>query len=134
MDKESNQTKQSNSKVVKRILDFAYYFIILLLIVVLMYTVINKNNGNIKSLKIFGYTPTIVMSGSMEPTLKVYSINIIKQCDIQDVKEKDIIVFRNEVRGINVIHRAFEINTNESGEIEILVVTSSRKSGLKMFK
>ena len=60
-----------------------------------------------------GYKPFIVLSGSMEPVIKIGDLVIIKDCSIDLLKEGDIIAFRN---GTSVItHRIVEI-TEENNE------------------
>lgn len=51
---------------------------------------------------IFGYRPVVILSGSMEPTIKTGAIVIVKQTE--DVEEQDIICFHAE-DGNCVIHR-----------------------------
>ena len=43
--------------------------------------------------KLFGYNPLVVISGSMEPTLKVGGLLYYEEIDINDFKEKDILVY-----------------------------------------
>lgn len=62
-----------------------------------------------------GYTIRIVTSKSMEPEIKVNSINIIKQCNINDIHIGDIICFKYNK---DIIHRVIDI-TNDSGKTMI---------------
>lgn len=114
--------------------DVIYNTILIILIVLLVLSLINRTR---EDRSIFGYTPTIVMSGSMLPTLKVYSMNIMKECDIEDINVGDIIVYRNNEKGINVIHRVIEITSmdgnialktkgdNNTGEDKILTTSDN---------
>lgn len=43
---------------------------------------------------IFGYTPLVVLTGSMEPSLPVGSVIYYKAADKEDIKEADIITFK----------------------------------------
>ena len=62
---------------------------------------------------VFGFKPFIVLSGSMEPTIMTGDIAIIKSCNKDELKEGDIIAFRN---GTSVItHRIIEIS-EKNGE------------------
>jgi signal peptidase len=65
--------------------------------------------------KIFGMSPTLVMSGSMLPTIDVYSLNLMKSVDIENVVVGDIVVYWNSDRKINIIHRVIDI-TYENDE------------------
>jgi len=64
----------------------------------------------------FGYTARIVISGSMEPTIPVYTLNIIKECDISDIDEGDIVLYRYKS---DIIHRVIEIRDNDAQKILI---------------
>ncbi len=59
-------------------------------------------------LYIFGITPYVVLSGSMEPTIKTGSLCFInKHAKYEDTKVKDIIAFKSN--GTLVTHRVDEI-------------------------
>ena len=62
---------------------------------------------------VFGYKPFIVLSGSMEPTIMTGDLAIIKICDASDLKEGDIIAFRN---GTSVITHRIDKVTEEDGQ------------------
>lgn len=57
----------------------------------------------------FGYTARIVISGSMEPAIPVYTVNIVKECDISDINKGDIILYRYRS---DIIHRVVSVETN----------------------
>lgn len=92
-------------KVMKRLGNILFYGLMLLFIVVLAQRALNPS----EPLRVFGYTPTVVMSESMLPTLQVYSYNMVKDVDVDEVEVGDIIVYRNDARGMNIIHRVYEI-------------------------
>ena len=72
-----------------------------------------------------GYKPFIVLSGSMEPIIKIGDLVIIKDCPIEQLKEGDIIAFRN---GTSVItHRIVEI-TEEKNEKVIITKGDNNSS------
>lgn len=56
--------------------------------------------------KLFGYNPLVVISGSMEPTLKVGGLLYYEEIDINDFKEKDILVY--ELKDHIISHRVIE--------------------------
>lgn len=102
--------RSSNEKLlIKQIIGFVIYSIICIFAI---YLIVGLMNGNKKSL--FGYTIRIVVSGSMEPEIQTNSINIIKLCDIEDIKVNDVVCFNYSQ---DVIHRVIEIKTNEDGDI-----------------
>ncbi len=55
---------------------------------------------------IFGWKPLVVISGSMEPTLKVGGLLYYKKCDLNDFKKDDILVFRSSKHIVS--HRIVE--------------------------
>jgi signal peptidase len=94
-------------KVNKGILSLTLYIIVVVCIGAFLLHFINgKSDG------IFGYTARIVVSGSMEPEIKVNSLTIIKKCEIEDIQEGDIICFNYSQ---DIIHRVIEITTSDSG-------------------
>ncbi len=77
---------------------------------------------------VFGYTPLIVVSGSMEPNYKVGSILYYKEVSIGEIKENDVITFGTKTDS-NVTHRVFEVtedgfvtkgDANLSPDVEIV--------------
>ena len=61
----------------------------------------------------FGIKTFVIISGSMEPNLKISDIVIIKRCEQNELKENDIISFRS---GQSVItHRINKIIETENG-------------------
>ena len=63
-------------------------------------------------LYICGIVPYVVLSGSMEPTIKTGSICFInKNVSMESIKEKDIIAFKMQ-DGTLVTHRAVEISNS----------------------
>ena len=61
---------------------------------------------------LFGYSMSYVPTKSMEPTISSESTILIKKSNYEDVKEKDIIVFKNEKNKI-VSRRIVEIEDDK---------------------
>ncbi len=60
-------------------------------------------------LYLFGIVPYVILSGSMEPTIKTGSLCLIdKKVDFQEIKKKDIIAFKFD-DGTLVTHRVNKI-------------------------
>jgi len=95
--------------LLKQILGFITYAIIWTVIIFFVVGVV----GNPRK-SFFGYTVRIVVSGSMEPEIKTNSLNIIKLCSIEDINVNDVVCFNYSQ---DIIHRVFEIKTNEDGDI-----------------
>lgn len=73
------------------------------------------NGCNFHKASVFGYRIVTVLSGSMEPTLATHGMAV---CDMtgDDYEVGDIIVFKQNVEGVNilVIHRIIEITDDGS--------------------
>ena len=84
-------------KIVKRIIN-------------ILTTLIIGIGGLFLILYISGFVPYVVLSGSMEPTIKTGSVCFInKHAKFENVKEKDVIAFRMN-DGTLVTHRAVKID------------------------
>lgn len=62
--------------------------------------------AKIDILNVIKYRPIIVISGSMEPTIKTYSVSIVKHCNIDDVDIGDIIVYK--YNNMQIVHRVID--------------------------
>ena len=75
-----------------------------------------NNNFDGQKTYYFGLKPTLVLTGSMEPTIRVNGTVILKDCDINDIEVGDIIRYYDDVRKFYVLHRVIEKNTDDRGE------------------
>ncbi len=64
----------------------------------------------------FNIRPTVVLSGSMRPYIHEGDLLLIEKCNIEDIKEKDIIEFKKE--DFSIVHRVINIS-KEKGIIKI---------------
>lgn len=80
---------------------------VIILIYCIYIAVKTKQTG--EDIYVFGHKPYIISTGSMEPTLKVRGLVVIKQIPYEDIKVDDIISFVPEEVGKNVCHRVVEI-------------------------
>ena len=81
-----------------------------IVVVVLVFCVLVVVQGKLaKKPFLFGYSTYIVISGSMEPTIHVDDVIIVKKVDsLSDLKEKDIVTYlgkEGEFAGKTVTHR-----------------------------
>ena len=86
-----------------------YILSAIIIVFTFMYAINTKNNHGF-----FGYTARIVVSGSMEPTIKINTVNIIKMCDADDIDNGDIICYKYDR---DIIHRVIDIKEGEDGEL-----------------
>ncbi len=64
---------------------------------------------------VMGYNPLVVLSGSMEPSIKTGSVIYYHKVSESDLKEGDIITFKTDTKKEYVSHR---INKIENGKYE----------------
>lgn len=89
-----------------KILSFIIYILSIILMAIILLSFINNKDN------IFGYTARIVVTGSMEPNIKINSLNIVKLCDIKDIEKNDVICFKYNQN--DIIHRVIDKkNVNE---------------------
>jgi signal peptidase len=76
-----------------------------------------------KTVKVFGFKPYYVMTQSMEPVLEVNDLIVVKNFDVEDLEEGDIITFYADIdfNGDNEIitHYIYSIAENASGDYVI---------------
>lgn len=100
---------------VKKILKWVVA-IFLIIIIIVNFTLIIKSEINKEEIPdFFGYTPFIIVSGSMEPTIKTNDVIITKEIKKADIKVGDILSYKSTEDDIIVTHRVIEIK-EESGE------------------
>lgn len=75
-----------------------------------------NNNFDGQKTYYFGLKPTLILTGSMEPTIHVNGTVILKDCDINEIEVGDIIRYYDDVRNFYVLHRVIEKNTDDRGE------------------
>lgn len=99
-----------NNKSKGKSIVYSIYLILIILISVLFLGIATGDTPG----SLFGYTIRLVITGSMEPTIKTNSINIIKRCAIDDIEIGDILCFNY---GQDIAHRVIEKYTNDNGDI-----------------
>lgn len=93
-------------KIIKYVILTILVFLAGLFISVFIQTKINPN----KIPSMFGYKPFIVLSGSMETEIYKGDLAIVKKINPDELKENDIIAFRDDDNYV-VTHRIVEIVT-----------------------
>ena len=104
--------KHGDVKIAKKLILYALYIIIIPVILydvfLIFYTIINPG----VTPELFGYKTFSIISGSMEPTLSVDDIVIIKKAGQFDIQKNDIITFKinDEVITHRVINMEYRDN------------------------
>ena len=114
-------------KIIKRIINVLSTLIIVVGVIFL-------------GLYIFGITPYVVLSGSMEPTIKTGSLSFInKHVKYENIKNKDIIAFRLSDktlvthRVINVTAEGLETQGDANNIKDSMITTKDNYVGKNVF-
>ena len=89
--------------------------ILILVVPILIFSFVILVNSILKPNEVpsfFGWKPFIVLSGSMETEINSGDIAVVKEVDVKEIKENDIIAYNDN--GIVTTHRVIEI-INEEG-------------------
>lgn len=101
---------KKRNKISFRKLGSLICFIIVAIFICIMvrnFMAINTDE-NTDNIKLFGYRPVVVVSGSMEPAIAVNSVSIMQYCDIDELNVGDIVMYRHPSLNINITHRVIE--------------------------
>lgn len=80
--------------------------IVLTILLILVVLVVGSKLS--KSDDVLGFTPLKVLTGSMEPAIKIGDLIIVKDMDKSNIGEGDIITYRTNT-GVYVTHRVVEV-------------------------
>lgn len=105
----------------KRILSSCIFIFLSLLLIINVFLGIKKLNGEVTP-SIFGITPLIITSGSMNSNvndaLKPGDLIFVEEIDIKQLKIGDVIAFYRDDK--IVTHRIFSIKKNTTNDFEII--------------
>lgn len=110
-DVEKISHKIKNKKRTKKIVKFIILIILIVLFIVNLILSIEEGKH------IFGIYMFNIVSESMEPTFYKDDLAVVKSCNTEELKEGDIITFKQEDRVIS--HRIEDI-TKEKGEVKFI--------------
>ena len=113
--KEQKEPKKSDR--VRSILSFAFSAVLFLLVFLVFLVVFNAKRQN-KIPTFFGYSFSIVVTGSMEPDIHVGELLVVRECSMESINEGDDILFvslSGSIQGEHVVHRVIEKGTDETG-------------------
>ena len=100
-----NEKKNKRKKIIKYIC-LPFLTIIVVFIADILFQKFVQNKDNIDFL---GYKPLMVMTGSMEPSINVGDMVIVKQTEEKDIQIGDIITYVVKNGKESVTHRVIEI-------------------------
>ena len=105
--KKENGVSKIAKKIFKTIIDVLTFFVFLVLIVIIFCKVKMMVKGE-EYFNFLGYSAFSVASGSMEPTIHLNDVIIVKKCD--EYKVDDIVTFKEN--GAYITHRVVTVNEN----------------------
>lgn len=97
-----------------RFMTYTVYSVCILFIIALflgVYFTIIGNHGNVRESFFFNRRPTIVITGSMEPVIKVNSIVLLEPVEFEDLQVGDIIRYTS-YQGYSIMHRVVSKNSS----------------------
>ncbi len=101
--------KVALSKILKWI-GRIFTFLLILILGFNVYIIVMRSCFNVKMPTVFGFSNAIVLTGSMEPTIHVNDMIIVKSQDVYN--EGDIVTYIPENNGTPVTHRIIEKRDN----------------------
>ena len=110
--------KSKRLKKISKVIGIVSTVFLVLCVGVLIYSTISFSQTGL--VKVFGYSFHTIQSESMEPTIHVGDLVIVKQVDYSEINVDDIILFKSEdtsseVYGRYVVHRVIEVLDGEQG-------------------
>ena len=105
--------KLNKKKRITKVFKYIFYPIIILILLCNLWLIIQKLENPNKIPSLFGYKTFSILSGSMEPTLHIGDLIIIKEINAEELKTGDIITFMEGNSAVT--HRIIEI-INENGK------------------
>lgn len=100
--------KKEKQKKIKRILKYILYPIAIFIVICAIDIIYQKTVKKEENINLFGFRPYIVLSGSMEPGLKVGDMVVSKQVNENQIEIGDIITFK-DTNGATITHRVVDI-------------------------
>ena len=111
------QAEQAKRKSIGAFIRFTATTLVFLAVFAVFWNVFNAKRQN-KIPTFFGYSFSIVVTGSMEPDIKVGELLVVKETDIENIEVGDDIMFvslSGVIQGEHVVHRVVEKDTDEEG-------------------
>ena len=102
-------------KMIKKVFQVLFWIFLVVVAVYSTFIIIQKIMWKDKIPSFFGYKNFIVLTGSMEPTLHMGDIVIVKETT--NIQDNDIIAFRE--RNSVITHRVFEVRKEGGKEYYI---------------
>ena len=104
---QKSKEKRSAVAIIRDTIINVFMVAAILIFLLALYTMY-KHQDDPNNAFLLGYKPVYVMTGSMEPTLRVNGIAIVKQAEYDEIELEDIIMY--EIDDKMITHRVIEIS------------------------
>ncbi len=113
MIKKKNAKKRKRRKFYK----FIFFTFVIVTFLVLIDTAFSVYIKKEKDISIFGFKKYVVTTNSMEPTYNKGDLIVIKQVNIDEIEENDIITYYTDNEKNTTTHRVIQISKTDDGRI-----------------
>ena len=106
--------KGKGNKVFK-VFKYVIYSILVIVLLINFTIIIKSKTSKDKVPSVFGYKPFIVLSGSMQPNIKIGDLVFVKSSKVENLNVNDIVAFKTNDNTVTT-HRIIDIDTTTKGE------------------
>ena len=114
---QTEQVEQAKRKTIGAGVRFIATVLLFLVVFWVFFEVFNaKRQGRVPTF--FGYSFSVVITGSMEPDIHVGELLVVRKTDIEEIEIGDDILFISKsgvVAGQHIVHRVIDKGTDEKG-------------------
>lgn len=107
--------KEKKENKVFKVFKYIIYSILIIVLLINFTIIIKSKTSKDKVPSVFGYKPFIVLSGSMQPNIKIGDLVFVKSSKVENLNVNDIIAFKTNDNTVTT-HRIIDIDTTTKGE------------------
>lgn len=107
--------KEKKGNKIFKVFKYIIYSILIIVLLINFTIIIKSKTSKDKVPSVFGYKPFIVLSGSMQPNIKIGDLVFVKSSKVENLNVNDIIAFKTNDNTVTT-HRIIDIDTTTKGE------------------
>lgn len=107
--------KEKKENKIFKVFKYIIYSILIIVLLINFTIIIKSKTSKDKVPSVFGYKPFIVLSGSMQPNIKIGDLVFVKNSKVEDLNVNDIVAFKTSDNTVTT-HRIIDIDTTTKGE------------------
>ena len=107
--------KEKRENKVFKVFKYVIYSILVIVLLINFTIIIKSKTSKDKVPSVFGYKPFIVLSGSMQPNIKIGDLVFVKSSKVENLNVNDIVAFKTNDNTVTT-HRIIAIDTTTKGE------------------